>query len=195
MKEEFTVIEGKRPLLISAPHNSLHKRPNLSGRYRQAEEFTGEIVKEVCALTGAWGIYLSKNTDYDPSYFPLVRNPYKKEVKRICKENDIKYFIDIHGMALDSHLDFAFYYPLGFRNSKKLTSLLEENLPKGKLEGCSVVVYNFPESPRKSLSEFTASKLRIPSSQIETARYIREEKELREVFINNLADVITKHFV
>jgi hypothetical protein len=56
-------------------------------------------------------------------------------------------------------------------------------------------VYNFPESSRKSLGEFLASKLRIPSSQIEIARYIREEKELREVFVKNLADVIAKHFV
>jgi hypothetical protein len=35
-----------------------------------------------------------------------------------------------------------------------------------------------------------ASELRVPAIQIEIARYIRKDKELREAFVDNLAGIV-----
>ncbi|MFA7627967.1 MAG: hypothetical protein WCY37_00905, partial [Candidatus Dojkabacteria bacterium] len=74
--------------------------------------------------------------------------------------------------------------------SIQLSRKVKEGLSKGALRGSSIPVFRLPEDHQESLTLFTASELRIPSIQIEVARYIREKKELRDAFIQNLSEVL-----
>lgn len=193
--KHFEIITGKRPVLFSAPHAFLHKRPKLSMAYRQGEEYTDDIVKELCAITGAWGIFLSGSIDYDPNYYNIERNEYKREVEKLCKENQIVQFVDIHGMADGSDFDFTIFYPMRFQKSKAFAELVRGNISKGKLSDVNTALFRFLDDKEETLGEFVAEKMRIPAIQIEISKYLRQEEELRECFVKNLADVIIKKFI
>lgn len=191
----FEIIEGKKPVLLSAPHAFLHKRPKLSMAYRQGEEFTDQVVREICALTGAWGIILREDIEYDPNYHTIDRNEYKQRVKVLCKDNKILQFIDIHGMADGSDFDLGIYYPTRFQKSKLFADTIREGMSKRKLSGVNTALFRFRDDNEETLGEFVAGKIRIPAIQIEISRYIRQEEELRESFVKNLTDIINRRFV
>lgn len=188
--KEFEVIEGKIKCLMSAPHAKNHRRPSLLKRYKIHERYTDDIVRDICSKEKCFGIYIKDSVDYDPSYH-RQRNPYKEEVKTIVKENDIERFIDIHGLSEDHMIDIAIYYKTRFRKSIDLANEIAEALNKGKLKGLNMQILRLNENNQESLTEFVVSKLRVPSVQIEIARYIRGDKKLRKEFVNNLASVIS----
>ena len=186
----FSTILGKTPILLSAPHVFAHKRPRLSMAYKIGEPLTDTIVEEVCEQISAFGIVLTDESDYDFNYHKEKRNPYKQEIRKIVEDNDIKYFIDIHGLKDGNQYDVAIYYPSKFSKSIKLARSIKEGLGKRGLRGINIVVLRFPERTQETLGEFVASDLRVPAVQIEIARYIREKKDLRDSFVQNLSDIL-----
>jgi uncharacterized protein YggU (UPF0235/DUF167 family) len=107
-------------------------------------------------------------------------------------KNGILRFIDIHGLR-DCNYDFELYYPTRFGNSLKFAYEIEEGLNTKELAGLNVAISRFPENGQESLGEFVASKLRIPSVQIEIARYIRKDENLRKYVIQNLDKIVKKY--
>ena len=186
----FKIIKGSNPILLSAPHAFSHRRPSLTLSYKLAEEWTDDIVKEICANTGAWGIVLVDETDCDPNYYPLKSNEYKREVANIVKEEKIKKFLDIHGLSDEHDFDIGIYYPSRFFNSIALAESVSKGISKGSLRGISSCILRFEDSDQETLGEFVASKLRVPSIQIEIARYIREKQLLRNSFIENMSNLL-----
>jgi hypothetical protein len=189
--ETFNTIDGKIKYLFSAPHPYPHRRPSLARKYKEKEEYTDDIVKAVCKKTKAFGIYTKDQVDYDPNYH-RKNNPYKEEVEKIVNENKIEQFIDIHGLCDEHMIDIAIYYKSRFSNSIKLAKKVMKSLNQGQLRGLNIQIFRLPENRQESLTEFGASTLRVPAVQIEIARYIRKDKELREEFVKNLADIISK---
>lgn len=183
----FRVIKGTNPVLLSAPHAFSHRRPSFTFSYKFAEPWTDCIVKEVCANTGCWGIILTDESDFDPNYHHLQDNPYKQEIIKIVKENRINKFLDIHGLPNEYEFDVGIYYPSRFLKSISLANEVSTCINKGNLYGLSTCIFRFEESNRETLGEFVASKLRVPSIQLELARYIREKEILRNSFIENLS--------
>ena len=191
----FKTIEGKKEVLLSAPHVYAHRRPRLSMAYKIGEPLTDTVVEDVCRESNSFGIVLTTESDYDPNYHKEKSNLYKQEIRKIAKENKIKYFVDIHGLK-DGHMyDIAVYYPTQFRKSIMLSKLLQKGLEKGELRGVNIAIFRFPSRLGETLGEFVASKLRVPSVQIEVARYIRESTKLRNEFVKNLSDVISKELI
>jgi hypothetical protein len=187
--QNHKVIEGKRKYFFSAPHPHPHRRPSLTKKYKEYEKYTDDIVREICEKTGAWGIYIKDQVEYDPN-FHRKNNPYKKDIKKIVNENDIHAFIDIHGLCDEHMIDIAIYYKTRFLNSIKLAGKISEALNKGDLKGLNIQILRLPEEKRETLTEFVASKLRVPAVQIEIARYLRHDKELREQISKNLAEIV-----
>ena len=187
--KDFTVIEGQLKILFSAPHVYPHRRPSLVNKYKGYEKYTDDVVKDLCKKTKSFGIYLTNQVDYDPNYHKN-ENPYKKEVQRIVESNKIKQFIDIHGLNDDHMVDIAIYYKTRFTRSIRLAEEISKALNKGKLKGLNIQIFRLPENDRETLTEFCASQLRIPSVQIEIARYIREDSRLRGAFVENLSVII-----
>ena len=187
--KDFETVQGKYPILFSAPHAFPHKRPSLVNKYKGEEEYTDIIVKDVCKKSKGFGIYLIDQVQYDPNYH-RNENIYKREVKKIVEENKIKTFIDIHGLNEDYMIDVAIYYKTRFHKSIRLAIEISRILNKGKLRGLNTQIFRLPENGGESLTEYCASTLRIPSVQIEIAKYIREDTDLRNEFVNNLSEII-----
>ncbi len=186
----FKTIIGSKPILLSAPHVYAHRRPKLSMAYKIGEPLTDTIVEGVCKEIKSFGIVLTDESDMDYNYHKEKSNPYKKEIRNLVEKENIKYFVDIHGLKDGNNYDIAIYYPSKFFKSIQLSRKVKEGLSKGVLRGSSIPIFRLPEDHQESLTLFTASELRIPSIQIEVARYIREKKELRDAFIQNLSEVL-----
>lgn len=190
-KNEYVqIIEGSIPVLLSAPHVYSHRRPSLTLSYKLGEEYTDDIVKEVCATTGAWGILQSKETPFDPNYHILKGNPYKESVKEIILHGKVLKFIDIHGLNPSSDYDLGIYYPSRFFRSISLSQEISRALDKGKLRGINACRLRLQDDLEETLGEYVASELRVPSVQLEIARYIRESDKLRNSLIQNLSSYI-----
>ncbi len=182
-KKNYKLIKGKTPLLLSAPHTHRHKRPNLENRIKQSEPWTKYIAKAIAENTNSYCIYSIQKQEKDPNYYPLKENPYKKEIKKLADKNQIKYLIDIHGLSDKHQYDFGIFYQKRFRNSKKLAYAIAEELNKERLRKCLIHILHFKQNDQETIAEFGAEQLKIPSIQIEIARYIREDDILRENFI------------
>lgn len=186
----YKVIKGTLPILISAPHVFSHRRPSLMLSYKIGEDSTDDIVQNICFNTGAWGIYQKEETTYDPNYHRLEENPYKQEVKKIIEENKIKFFIDIHGLSEEHEYDLAIYYPSKFSNSIKLANDVYKSIDKKNLKGINVCILRFRDDDQETLGEFVASQLRVPSIQLEIAKYIRQKDLLRNSLIENISEYL-----
>lgn len=190
---QFQVIEGHVPILLSAPHAFAHRRPTLNGCYKLGEPYTDTIVKQVRDDTSAFAIYLCNECDYDPNYHREKNNEYKQKVVDLITKNKLERFIDIHGLRDGNDYDVGIYYPTRFTKSLAFAYEVQEKLNRGKLLGISIEIFRFMDNDQETLGEFVASKLRVPSIQIEVTRYIRDNDELRASFIDNLDAVVKKY--
>lgn len=184
------IIEGKFPILLSAPHTYSHKRPSLSGSYKIGEPWTDEIVEKICQDINCYGIMQVGETSYDPNYHKEKNNLYKQKIKEITTVGKFNRFVDIHGLRDGVGYDIGIYYPTRFDRSMFFAQSISEGLNRGELKGASIFLFRFLDNEQESLGEFVASKLRVPSVQIEIARYIREDEILRNAFIENLGKIL-----
>jgi len=191
----FKTIEGKKNILLSAPHVYAHRRPKLSMGYKLGEPLTDTIVEDVCRNINSWGIVLKDESDFDANYHKEDDNPYKQEVKLIVKKQKIKYFLDIHGLKDGQMYDIAIYYPTQFRKSIELARSIKNGLDKGKLKGVNIAIFRFLDNHQETLGEYCANNLRVPSVQIEISKYIRESQKLRDELVNNLSTVLDKQVI
>lgn len=180
MDKEFEIISGKVPVLISAPHVYAHRRPSIRGVLKQGEPRTGELVRDIVSVSGAYGI-VSKSTmlDYDPNYNQLENNPYKFAVRELFKEKKVRMLIDIHGLSDHHQYDFGIFYCMRFKRSKDFTyKLLKELSAEKDLKNLSYYVGYTVKNGQETLTEFVSEKLKYPALQLEVARYIREDEKL-----------------
>ena len=191
---EYRVIRGKSPFLISAPHVYTHKRPSLTGIFKQGESLTDCVCQGICKETDSSGIFLTKSVEYDPNFLNVEKNPFKKEIQKISKEEKKKkLFLDIHGLNDEYCYDMGIYYVSHFGKSKRIARELRNAIDKGGLKGTNILIFRFPENDQETLSEFVASKLKIPALQIEVARYIREDEELRNALVKNISSFLNSY--
>ncbi len=186
--KNYKIIKGKIPLLLSASHAHRHKRPNLENRIKQNEPWTKYIAKAIAENTQSSCIYSITKQEKDPNYYPIKENPYKKEIKKLVNNNQVKYLIDIHGLSDKHQYDFGIFYLKRFRNSKNFAYEIAENLNQEKLRNCLIHILHFKEDDQETIAEFGSETLKIPSIQIEIARYIREDDVLRENFIKLITE-------
>ena len=90
---EFAYCEGQIPILVSAPHGAAHTR---NGRYKGEDEYTAAFARLIAQETGAHCIYARRKSRTDPN--AAVDAPYKEKVRQICKDYEIRFVIDLHGM-------------------------------------------------------------------------------------------------
>ena len=186
----FTIRKGTLPILISAPHAYAHKRPNLSGSYKIGELWTDYLCEQICLSTNAWGICTNDLIDYDPNYHPFERNPYKQAIQDIMSKNKIAYFLDLHGLSDKHDYDLGYYYAPRYSKSRKLAEDIACDLDKDSLKGLNIKFLNFLDNEQETLGEFVISNYKIPSVQMEIAKYIRINSGLRDAFVNNIQKVL-----
>ncbi|MEM7802936.1 MAG: hypothetical protein AAF633_27345 [Chloroflexota bacterium] len=90
----FSIENGKRRVLISAPHGSAHIR---KGLLKPEEEFTTAITRFLARKTGAYAIYATHMHRGDPNWDKSSR--YKQAIKELVEREEISFLIDLHGMT------------------------------------------------------------------------------------------------
>lgn len=188
----YELIEGKSNVLLCAPHVYDHRRPSLIRNIKSGEPWTDYIARESVAGTGAWGLILKTSTAYDANYHKEPLNPFKQTVRRISEQANIEAIIDIHGLSDENKYDIGILYSRGFNKSRSLAYDLGESLNDGRLRDALINIQYLPEELQEPIANFAASELRIPSVQIEIARYIREDEVLREEVVKLLSTFISK---
>ena len=98
-KNNWEIITWTIPVIFSAPHAAPQTRE--WGR-KPCDEFTWEIVRQLCQKTWAYGIIRIENFDDDPNYYnEWLSLDFKNEIVDLMKKNWIKYWFDIHGCKDD----------------------------------------------------------------------------------------------
>ncbi len=104
----FDRINGRRPVLVSAPHACRHIR---DGVEKMGEEYTAAIAQYLAAETGCHAIYTTHKTIEDPNWVAV--GDYKEAIAEMVRQHDIHFVIDIHGMVNRHHIGVALGTMLG----------------------------------------------------------------------------------
>lgn len=93
----FAHQPGQLPILISAPHATVHQRSN---RLKKEEGFTGALAQLLAETTKAHAFYTRFRSPDDPNWDR--QNPYKAHLAEMVNRHGIRFVLDLHGMS-DKH--------------------------------------------------------------------------------------------
>lgn len=195
---DMVILKGNVGVLLSSPHSAQYRRPDIERRYKSTEINTEKIVLGVHYSVDTFGLYLKTKVDYDPNFVGHGRNEYKKKLRRLILDaksvipGGIKLFIDIHGLHDSKEYDFEIITLKRSRKASDIAQELMDELRGASFAGSSVVYTYADEENRETLIQFVQNEFKIPSMQIEVARYIREDPELLEEFIRALSNFSLK---
>ncbi|MBW2038903.1 MAG: hypothetical protein JRI46_04790 [Deltaproteobacteria bacterium] len=88
----FEIIEGKIPVLLSAPHGAKHLR---NGVWKGEDGYTSSTAIKLGELTGAHVIFVKNKTREDSNY--LTNTRYKDVIRKFVDGKGIKFLADLHG--------------------------------------------------------------------------------------------------
>lgn len=185
LKEEqtFEVIEGKIPVLLSAPHSVRQLR---EGKIKGKDRYTGAITIELAKQTNSFAIYKTYNNQDDASY-DIENNEYKEKVLELIDKHNIKVFLDIHGAKDTDEFDVD----IGTdekRNLNGKTQILENLIKNLKEKGITKIGIDkkFKACTMHTLTKKIVSSTNIACMQIEITRKYRdlEQVEKMEKIIN-----------
>ena len=175
---DFKIIRGSFPILVSAPHVTPHLRPEFNVKSPKLNEpNTDLIVKILCQKTGCFGVYATKFQKIDPNWYK--KSPYKRAIKKLVEENNIRFVLDIHGAG--KNRPFLIEYD-DFKRGKIIREI-EENLKLCfKKIGFSEKEIShglLHKDQQLTITEFCIDELKIPALQLEINRKIRDPKNPR----------------
>lgn len=90
----FTYQAGDLPILVSAPHATVHQRCQ---REKGEEEFTGALAQLLAETIGVHTLYSCYRLMDDPNWDRS--SPYKTTLQEIGQSRDIRFVLDLHGMS------------------------------------------------------------------------------------------------
>jgi hypothetical protein len=91
-EDYFEVINGRIPVLISAPHGAKHYR---NGSFKEEDEYTSSLAIKIGEVTGAYVIFTKNKTREDPNN--AISTKYKDTMKKLIDEKEIRFVADLHG--------------------------------------------------------------------------------------------------
>lgn len=163
-KDYFSYVEGKIPVLISAPHGAKHFRTR-ENRWKGEDAYTASLAIQLGRLTGAHVIFVRNKAGEDPNHD--FRSRYKDAVAEAVKKHKIKFLLDLHGAAADR----PFKVDVGI-----LTNCLEKNscptfreIIKTSLAGFQDDPFNrrFTANGAGTMTWYARNKLGIEAAQVE----------------------------
>lgn len=182
-------IKGDIPVIVTAPHSSVHKR---LGKLKRQEFYTAALSVMLHSLTGCHVLYTGRLMELDPNYYD--ESPFKKRLSQIVGSNDIKCLVDLHGTG--SEKSFDVYPGVGLEKEfllgqeHYLSGLIKiANVSEISIGGLDV----FPAVKQMTITKYAARKLKIPSIQLEINRKLREPQKNPGNFIKLVK--FLKHFI
>ena len=172
-------IEGDLPLLVTAPHASVHTR---MGKLKRQEFYTGALSVMLHSLTGCHVLYTNRLMEVDPNYYD--DSTFKVRLSEIAKKNDINFLIDLHGTGTEKEYDV--YPGVGIDKEFLLGhgNYLEELERAASLNDISIGgLHIFPAAKQMTVAKFAARTLGAPSIQLEINRRLRDPEKRPDDFI------------
>lgn len=172
-------IKGDFPLIITAPHSTVHKR---MGKLKRQEFYTGSLSAMLHSLTGCHVLYTNRLMELDPNFYD--ESPFKRRLAEIIEENSIKCLIDLHGTGLER--DYEIYPGVGIDKEFLLShdNFLDELESHASINGISVGGLDvFPAAKQMTVTKYAARKFKVPSIQVEINKKLREPEKNPQDFI------------
>lgn len=172
-------IKGDIPLLVTAPHSSVHKR---MGKLKRHEHYTAALALIIHSLTGCHVLYTNRLMESDPNYYE--DSPFKNRIKSIADTEKIRLLIDLHGTGRERPHDL---YP-GVGNGKEFLlgqdSCLDMLYKAAQFSEVSVGGLDvFPAAKQMTVAKYGARKLRISSIQLEINHTLRDPEKRPDDFM------------
>lgn len=169
--KDFSLVERDSNILISAPHAVSQNR---LGKLKVAEIGTASISLILSENLKTNLIIKTSNEDDDANFDANCK--YRKQIKKLLKEKEIKYLIDFHGLA--KHRECDINLGINFGNNIKNNIPLFDKLQKELIyNGFKVFVDNPFSGGPKTVSGTFAKTHNIWTIQIEINSKITNEKE------------------
>ncbi len=191
-KKSFEIIKGEFPIILSAPHcvNQIRE-----GKLKGAEGETGAIVQLLAEKMNCYAIYKTYTNNDDANY-DIEKNPYKDEIVKLIKEENIKLLIDFHGSNYNSPFDVEIGTGKGknIQFKYELVDLLKKCLERSDIPNI-VVDKKFLAISEHTISRSISKKSNIPCIQLEINgryRYIEHLDGIAK-FINGMIEFINTY--
>ncbi len=123
--KDHAIITGNNNILISAPHGVSQVR---LGRFKCAEIGSLATALRLKDTTDCYLIAKTKNNNDDANFD--VKSKYKDSIRKLIKNNNIKYIIDFHGLAQNRECDVNLGTHLGknIENNEIIFEALKKDL-------------------------------------------------------------------
>jgi gamma-glutamylcyclotransferase (GGCT)/AIG2-like uncharacterized protein YtfP len=163
-------IMGKIPVLVTAPHATAHVR---MGKLKRQEFYTGALAVLLHSVTGCHALYTDRLSPVDPNHSD--ESPFKEKIYGIARKFGIELLIDLHGTGSERPGDV---FPGIGRNKEFLNgrpdfySGLEQSAASHGVSLGSTGV--FPAARQMTVTRFSATRLGIPSMQLEINQSLRQ---------------------
>ena len=162
-------IRGHIPVLVTAPHATAHVR---MGKLKRQEFYTGALAVLLHSLTGCHALYTGRLSSLDPNY--TDESPFKAKLSEIAGRCGLEFQIDIHGTGSERPRDV---FPGVGMNSEFLNGRSEslfELSQAAQSNGISLGSTDvFPAARQMTVTRFSATRLGVPSMQLEINRDLR----------------------
>ena len=182
-KNNWEIILWTIPVIFSAPHAA----PQIRGWERKpCDEFTWEIVRQLCQKTWAYWIIRIENLDDDPNYYnEWLSLDFKNEIVDLMKKNWIKYWFDIHGCKDDLWFSIDIWTNYWENINQNLDFLVNIQQKLSNNIGRVAVDELFDAGKNEIVSTYISKKIKCPYIQLELCRALRENTEYLVSLLSN----------
>ena len=166
--DPFLILEGQRPLLVTAPHSVRYIR---SKELCRSDIFTGALAYLLNNYTNCHALAVKKLYGGDPDYDIVCI--FKDRLREFTDKRKINFLLDIQGAAGEEPFDVRIATPRSNAppGQNNLSSIIARNLEKC---GISKVTRNRArEEQPGSIIGFAAAELGIPALRVEISRRFR----------------------
>ena len=164
--ENYKIIEGTIPVMLSAPHAVNHFR---NGQKKWADLYTGGMALYLQKITGCHLIYNACFTEKDPNFDATENNDYQIHLKNYLQKREQKgspvyVLLDLHGSAATRE----YAVELGTAPYPNMTEA-EKNVDLTSLHGHKFVEDIVINSFKEHLSELNTLKKSVWKNKIFSA--------------------------
>ena len=173
-------LPGSSGTVVSAPHSTNHVR---FGRLKIFERYTAALSALLHSITGACSLYTNSVSISDPNYYDNCG--FKETLSEIAKNKRYEFLLDIHGT--EEKRDHDIYPGIGKNNEFLLgqTFILDKLYETAAEFGISCgSTERFPASKQQTVTKYGATRLNIPSMQLEINRKFRQPEKYPERFLS-----------
>ncbi|MEW5762392.1 MAG: N-formylglutamate amidohydrolase [Bacillota bacterium] len=184
------LLDGERPVLVSAPHAVKHLRRGVA-EPKEEDEYTGTLARLLHALTGCHAIYLAACDD-DPNFYNDCA--YKEKLRQAVLRHGIGLVLDLHGSA---HwrlydIDIGTCHGASLLGRPELVQALQDTCRRYGINEV-FVNHTFSGCGQPTVTRLVSTELGIPALQLEINKRWRDPVNRPEQFralVDSLAEYI-----